>query len=112
MRDKFSAIENKNLQLPNLAEPKLPFTEENLGMLVRFKPVQDKDSLEIFWILPYCENEFKTRPLQYFSHLFGHGGENSLLSYLKTKGFAMALTAKHEYYLQAFSTFRLEITLT
>ena len=112
VREKFSVIENKNLELPNLAEPKLPFTAENLGMIVRFKPVQDKDSLEIFWILPYCENEFKTKPLRYFSHLFGHGGENSLLSYLKLRGFAMALTTKHEYYLQTFSTFRIEISLT
>ena len=39
VRDKFSSIENKNLELPNLAEPILPYTKENLGMLIKFKPV-------------------------------------------------------------------------
>ena len=34
--DLFSAVPNKNVKVPYLGEPKLPYTEENLGQFVRF----------------------------------------------------------------------------
>ena len=82
----FTPVENKEIVVPSLGAPKLPFTPENLGTIQRFKPVLDKDELIIYWILPYCEKEYKSQPLNYYSHLFGHEGENSLLSYLKKEG--------------------------
>ena len=68
--------------------------------------------LEITWMLPNCEKEFLTKPLNYFSHLFGHEGENSLMSYLKEEGLAMALSAGCDHELSAFSTLTVEVTLT
>ena len=53
-----------------------------------------------------------TKPLEYFSHLFGHEGENSLLSYLKEEGYAMALSAGSDHELGVFSSFTVEVTLT
>jgi insulysin len=58
------------------------------------------------------EKEYRSRPLSYYSHLFGHEGENSILSYLKQEDLAMALTAGSEHELGCFSTFQIEITLT
>jgi insulysin len=58
------------------------------------------------------EKEYKTRPLDYFSHLFGHEGENSLLSYLKKQDLAMSLMSNFEHEMSAFSTFNVLITLT
>ena len=72
----------------------------------------DKDQLEITWVLPCLEKEYRTKPLQYFSHLFGHEGENSLLSYLKHEGLAMALSAGNDHEMSVFSTFTVDITLT
>ena len=112
VQEKFDSIKNKEVKLPDLSYPKMPFTPENLGVLVCFKPVQDKDTLEIKWILPYCEKEFRSKPLRYFSYLFGHGGQNSLISYLKEEGLAMALTAKDDHHLEVFSEFCIEIVLT
>lgn len=66
----------------------------------------------MYWVLPDCHAEFKTRPLSYFTHLFGHEGENSLLSYLKKEGLAMELCAGDDHELDVFSDFYIDITLT
>lgn len=110
--EKFSAVENKNVELPNLGLPKMPFTHENLGIFNRFRPIKDEDALEIIWLLPCLEKEYLKKPLSYFTHLFGHEGENSLLSYLKEEGLAMALSAGSDHELSILSTFYVEITLT
>jgi insulysin len=76
-------------------------------------PVKDKDILSIIWYLPSTEKEYKTQPLKYHSHLFGHEGENSLLSYLISEGLALELSASHDHELNgAFSNLNIDITLT
>lgn len=80
--DKFTPIVNKDIAVPNLCEPN-PLPAENLQRVVRYVPVKDENELIIYWVLPYYEKEFSKGPVNYFSHLLGHEGENSLLSYLK-----------------------------
>lgn len=63
-------------------------------------------------MLPYIEQEFRASPLSYFSHLIGHEGENSLLSYLKQEDYAMDLSAGGDHELECFSDFTVCITLT
>ena len=46
------------------------------------------------------------------SHLFGHEGENSLLSYLISEGLALELSSGCDHELWSFSTFSVDITLT
>jgi secreted Zn-dependent insulinase-like peptidase len=43
------------------------------------------------WILPDYSKDYMSQPLAYFTHLFGHEGEHSLLSYLKEHDLAMSL---------------------
>jgi insulysin len=65
------------------------------------------------WHLPSSEAEYKTQPLRYHSHLFGHEGENSLLSFLIAEGLALELSASHDHKLNgAFSNFNVDISLT
>jgi len=101
--EKFSPVKNQNVEVPDLGDP-LPFPKENLGQIAKFVPIKDRDMLVLIWVLPYMEKDFKTRPLDYFSHLFGHEGENSLLSYLISEGLALELGAGPESELFAFST--------
>lgn len=108
----FSGIQNKNVKLPDLGLPKAPFTAENMGVISKYKPVMDKDQLTMYWILPYCEREYKSQPLGYFSHLFGHEGENSILSYLMKEGWAMGLSCGADHELSVFSDFCVTIDLT
>jgi insulysin len=62
--------------------------------------------------LPYTKPEYKTQPLKYLVHIFGHEGPNSLLSYLMKQGLALALSTYDDHELNAISTFALDITLT
>ena len=108
----FSSVENKNVTVPDLSQPLMPFDASNLGQIAKYQPVKDKDTLEVFWTLPYLQKEFRSNPLSYFSHLIGHEGENSLLSYLKAEDYAMELNAHADSELDCLSDFSVTITLT
>lgn len=66
----------------------------------------------MYWILPYCEAEYKSQPLSYLSHLFGHEGENSLFSYLKQEDLVMNLSAGGDSTMETYSEFFMEMQLT
>ena len=53
-----------------------------------------------------------TLPLGYLAHLFGHEGENSLLSYLIAEGLALGLESSHNHVLNCASSFMIDVTLT
>lgn len=108
---KFGPVVNKDVIVPDLGQP-APYTPDSLGKFVKFVPVKDRDMLTICWVLPYCQKDHKSQPLSYFSHLFGHEGENSILSYLISEGLALELSASGDHELWALSTFAVEITLT
>jgi insulysin len=112
VREKFTAVPNKDIVVPDLGMPVHPFPEDRLGVISRFQPIKDTDILELVWVLPSYEKHYKTRPLDYFSHLFGHEGENSILSYLKQEDLAMALSSTGDHEMGCFSSFQVEITLT
>jgi insulysin len=107
----FSPIANKYVKLPDLSNPQ-PFNPERLGVLSKFHPVKDKHTLEIVWVLPYCELEFRSKPIKYFSHLFGDESEHSLLGFLKAEGLAMSLTSDYVHEIGAFSYLCVTIVLT
>lgn len=109
--EKFSAVENKDVVLPDLGSPP-PYTRENLGKLVKFVPVKDKDIITMIWVLPYQQQDIKAQPLGYYSFLFGHEGENSLMSYLKAEGLANELSAGGDHELWSYSSFYMDISLT
>jgi len=109
--EKFSPVENKDVVVPNLGEPEV-WPAERCGKLVKMVPVQDKDLITFCWVLPYTELEVTSSPLRYFAHLFGHEGENSLLSYLISEGLALGLSAGEDHELGAYSSFTVEVSLT
>lgn len=108
---KFSEVVNKDVEVPDLCQPH-PYPEENRAKLVRYVPVKEEDGLSLFWILPYFGKDIKGAPLSYFSHLLGHEGEHSLLSYLKSEGLATELSAGGDHELWGMSTMEVKIKLT
>jgi insulysin len=51
--------------------------------------------------------------LSYFSHLFGHEGENSLMSYLKKEDLAMTVYSMEGNYMKGVeSLLEVEVVLT
>ena len=75
-------------------------------------PVKDDDHMNFVFSLPYCGLDHEAAPLKYFSSLIGHEGENSLLSYLKSKDLATALSAGPSQYMNCFTLFQVGITLS
>lgn len=109
---KFSDVENKNVVPPDYSKPAVPFDQENMGQIMKWRPIKDKNILELYWILPYVELEYKTMPLNYFSHLLGHEGENSILSYLKKEDLAYEITSSADSELGLFSDLTCKVSLT
>ncbi|XP_020276491.1 nardilysin-like isoform X4 [Asparagus officinalis] len=63
------------------------------GKFYRLEAVKDVHILELSWSLPCLHKEYLKKPEDYISHLMGHEGRGSLLSYLKAKGWASSLAA-------------------
>ena len=110
--EKFGDVVDKGVEVPDYKKPVLPYTEANLGQIVKFQPIKDKDTLEISFILPYVEDQYKSNPLKYFAHLLGHEGENSLLSYLKKEDYALDIYAGGYSHTVSYSDMGVVITLT
>jgi insulysin len=88
----FSDVENKNLA-QNRWDDVQPFTEKDMCTQVFVKPVMDTRSMDMYF--PFLDEEdlHDTQPSRYISHLIGHEGPGSVLSYLKAKGWANGLSA-------------------
>ncbi|KAH7111606.1 Metalloenzyme, LuxS/M16 peptidase-like protein [Dactylonectria macrodidyma] len=88
----FSPVVNKKLP-PNSWLDELPFRESDLGMQCFAKPVMDSRELNLYF--PYIDEElmYGSQPSTYISHLIGHEGPGSVMSYIKAKGWANGLSA-------------------
>jgi insulysin len=88
----FSGIANKRL-VPNRWTEELPFRENDIGVQWFAKPVMDTRELNLGF--PFIDEEdlYKSQPSRYCSHLIGHEGPGSIMSYIKSKGWANSLSA-------------------
>ncbi|WZH44856.1 Metalloenzyme LuxS/M16 peptidase-like protein [Fusarium acuminatum] len=88
----FSPVVNKKLP-PNRWPGEIPFRDSDLGMQCFAKPVMDSRELNLYF--PFIDEEFMfaTQPSRYISHLIGHEGPGSIMSYIKSKGWANGLSA-------------------
>lgn len=88
----FAGVPNKDLA-QNRWEAELPFTQDQLCKQVAAKPVMDSRELNLYF--PFLDEEamFETQPSRYISHLIGHEGPGSIMSYIKSKGWANTLSA-------------------
>jgi insulysin len=89
----FSCIVNKKLP-QNRWEDESPFRESELGTQCFAKPVKDLQMLYLEFSFLDEEHLYESQPSWYISHLIGHEGPGSILSYLKNKGLANSLTAR------------------
>ena len=108
----FGDIPNMDVQLPDITTPPAYTYPENLGFLYKIVPVKNKNVLKFKWILPYTERMYKSKPLQYISHILGHEGQNSLTSYLKDEGLCNELLTSDGHQDTEFDVLNLIIELT
>ena len=87
------------------------------GYMVQVVPVADARQVQIVWPVVYTSsqdrmNQYLIKPAVFVSHLLGHEGRNSLLSYLKRQGWANALGASIDADFSDFYTFGITVELT
>lgn len=86
----FGSVENKNLKELDFAVPPA-FDSTRLGKIYKIVPVNAKHILKVSWLFPDTHLKYKTKPADYLTHLLGHEGPNSLLSYLLEEQLVVSL---------------------
>ncbi|KAG0267649.1 Insulinase (Peptidase M16) [Actinomortierella ambigua] len=108
--EKFSPIRNLGIKPP--AYPSPPWTEKELLNVAYVKPVKDVRSLQIQFPFPDQYPHYKVHPARYLTHTIGHESEGSILSLLKKKGWANALSAGTLQGGIGFEFFKISVDLT
>ena len=85
--------------------------------IVEIVPVADMRQVTVTFPIVYesledKEDQYVNKPAYYLTHLIGHEGPNSLLSYLKGKGWANGVSASTDADLADFYTFEIAVQLT
>lgn len=102
-----------NFDLPQLRWDGVPaLSKAELGMQIFVKPVMDTRMLDIHFAYVDEDELWESQPSKYLSHLLGHEGPGSILSYIKAKGWANALGAGPMPICPGTSHFSLSIRLT
>lgn len=85
--------ENSSIPSTPLQYADVPF-QKNRGLceLYCIVPIKEKHSISITWQLPSILPYWKSRPTDYISHLLGHEGVGSILSYLRSHNIANSCT--------------------
>ena len=89
--EKYSQVKNSGISIPSV--PTLPFTESDVNRIAYVVPLKESRELVLIWALPEQRSKFETKPSHYIAHLIGHEGKGSILSILKSVGWANELCA-------------------
>lgn len=77
-------VENKQLTVPQLAMPL--FNEQDLGVVLHYKPILPNKSLMISFDLPEDKAAFRQKSGEYLSYVFSNNTEGTLSDYLVKNG--------------------------
>ncbi|RLN57923.1 hypothetical protein BBJ29_009928 [Phytophthora kernoviae] len=93
VREFFTEIPNSGQQSPQFDEEQ-PYTADQLGRRLEVVPVMDWKVVQCSWVLPSLRGKgYSQQQASVLSHLIGHEGQGSLLSYLKRKKWANGVYA-------------------
>lgn len=110
VKTRFSNV--KNHQYTPFKLPEIPYDQNFIGKLIKVIPVKDKRTLELTWFLDDQTKLYRNPPSRYVSHLLGHEGEGSLLSFLIGEGLATSLSAGGNDNFSCYSEFEVSVQLT
>ncbi len=110
VKTRFTDIPNKQL-MPNTNDTPL-FDLSRLPMVVQSRPPTETRQLTLLFPVPDTDAFIDRAPLRYLGHLIGHEGDNSLLSHLKAKGYANAISAGEGIGMADYRSFAISISLT
>lgn len=121
--ESFAAVPNREALPPERAWANVPPFLEGKSLIPASKhiveavPVQDLRQVTCSWPIVYASSTDRDdldliKPDFYVTHLIGHEGPGSLLSYLKQKGWANSLGAGSSTKLSDFESFDITVELT
>ena len=110
VRARFAAVPRRDFEPPRIAVPLYP--EGLLPARLDIEPVRELRSISLSFAIPALRPHYRVHPLGLVSHLLGHEGRGSLLSALKARGWAEALSAGPGMGHRDFATFRVTIQAT
>ncbi|KAG9318652.1 Metalloenzyme, LuxS/M16 peptidase-like protein [Chiua virens] len=89
-----------------------PFGSNEMGTLVRVQTIMSFHAVELSFPLAWQSPLWKYKPAHLLSHFLGHEGPGSLHSYLKARGWIIALNAAAQALGRGFAMFKTTIYLT
>lgn len=109
--EKFSMVTNINADPGTISAH--PFGQPQLGKVVRAVPVKEARHLIMTFPIPDQTHNFTSRPGHFLSHLIGHEGAGSILSWLQEENLASSLSAGDSSgYPGGFGFFIISVDLT
>lgn len=112
----FTSVPDRQVQRPTFAVTKPLFIHEKFHRIYYVTSVKNVTKVVLMWEMPPVENLYHSKPDEMISWLVAHEGRGSLLSYLKSKLWALGLwggiTNDSVYCNSLYSLFRVEIALS
>lgn len=109
-RSKFENIENRQTDSFTVSQPL--FIKDSLPLQLDIKPLQARHALKLQFPMPDTLAVYEKKPASYLASLIGHEGKGSLLSYLKSQGWATGLSAGGGLSTGEESLFSITVNLT
>ena len=111
IEDIFSKVPNKDLPRSRWDDVAL-YTKNELLIQTFARPVMESRTLELSFLYRDEEEFYESHPSRYLSHLIGHEGPGSILSYIKAKGWANGLGAGGSSLCPGSGLFNISVKLT
>jgi len=80
--------------------------------MIKTCPNYDIEEMKLTWYMPYLGHEIRKVHYDYFHELFGHEGQNSILSYLRENDLGMGVTINTNEIIKQTTVFEMIISLT
>lgn len=106
----FSKVKSNNLAKTKISQPL--YHAEHQQKWIKVRPVKNDQQLIISFAMPSIDKFYRHKPEAILAYLIGHEGPGSILSLLKSKQWALALTAGSGINGSNFKDFNINISLS
>lgn len=89
-----------------------PYGPAETGVRLHVVPVEEHRWLSLFWVVPPLAATYRTNPVGYIAHRFNYGGPGSLLSALRSRGWASSVRASSSERATHWQTVQVWVELT
>ena len=107
---RFSQVPDTGAQPLQISAPL--YVAGRLPARLNVVPIKERRSLTLTFPIPPVESYYRSKPISHIAHLLGHEGKNSLLSILRSAGWADGLSAGTGFNHRSEATFTVSIKLT